>query len=126
MINFVIIISPSLKNISYGRYNIWQIMGLRNLIFMESKLKELIGQSNVWLFIKSSNGWLKNVEILEVGAEIVTFRYQHESASEVKIWEKTTRLDNILEVDIRLVAMPKCEQQILEMKQKFTRLMEQE
>ena len=93
---------------------------------MESKLRQLIGQPNVWLFVKSSNGWLKNVEILEVDPQTITFRYQHESASEIKVWEKTTRLDNILEVDIRLVAVPKCEQQISQMKQKFTRLLEQE
>ncbi|MEM8720243.1 MAG: DUF6679 family protein [Cyanobacteria bacterium P01_G01_bin.39] len=93
---------------------------------MESKLKELIGQSNVWLFIKSSNGWLKNVEILEVDSDIVTFCYQHESATQTKVWEKTTRLDNILEIDIQLVSMQKCPQQMFEMKQKFTRLLEQE
>lgn len=93
---------------------------------MESKLTELIGQSNVWLYIKSSNGWLKNVEILEVGSDVVTFRYQHESSAEVKVWEKTTRLDNVLEIDIRLVAVPRCEQKIQDMRDKFTRLLEQE
>ncbi|MEL6581232.1 MAG: DUF6679 family protein [Cyanobacteria bacterium J06621_12] len=93
---------------------------------MKSKLQELIGQPNVWLYIKSSNGWLKNVEILEVDFDTITFRYQHESASEVKVWEKTTRLENILEIDIRLVTVPKCEQKIQGMKDKFTRLLEQE
>ncbi|MEM7590452.1 MAG: DUF6679 family protein [Cyanobacteria bacterium P01_A01_bin.83] len=93
---------------------------------MESKLKELIGRSNVWLFVKSSNGWLKNVEILEVDSEIVTFCFQHESETQVKVWEKTTRLDNILEIDIQLAAMQKCPKQMSEMKQKFTRLLEQE
>ncbi len=93
---------------------------------MENKLRELIGQSNIWLFIKSSNGWLKNVEILEVELDTVTFRYQHESSSEVKIWEKTTRLENILEIDVRLVAVPKCEQKIQDMRDKLTRLLEQE
>lgn len=93
---------------------------------MEDKLKELIGQSDIWLFIKSSNGWVKNVEILNVQQEIVTFRYQHESPEEVKIWEKTTRLDNILEIDIRLVAVPKGEQKLNDMRAKLTRLLEQE
>lgn len=93
---------------------------------MENKLRELIGQPNVWLYIQSSNGWLKNVEILEVAADTVTFRYQHESSAEVKIWEKTTRLDNILEIDIRLVAVPKCDLKFQQMKDKFTRLLEQE
>ena len=93
---------------------------------MENKLRELIGQPNVWLYIQSSNGWLKNVEILEVEADTVTFRYQHESSAEVKIWEKTTRLDNILEIDIRLVAVPKCDLKFQQMKNKFTRLLEQE
>lgn len=93
---------------------------------MESKLKELIGEPNVWLYVKSSNGWLKNVEILEVEADLVTFRYQHESSAEIKIWEKTTRVDNILEIDLRLVSVPRCEQQIQDMKNRFTRLLEQE
>jgi hypothetical protein len=93
---------------------------------MEDKLKELIGQSDVWLFIKSSNGWVKNVEILNVQPELVTFRYQHESSEEVKVWEKTTRLENILEIDIRLVAVPKAEQKLNDMRAKFTRLLEQE
>lgn len=93
---------------------------------MESKLKELIGQPNVWLYVKSSNGWLKNVEILEVGSDILTFRYQHESAAEVKVWEKTTRLENILEIDLRIVAVPRCEEKIQNMRDKFTRLLEQD
>lgn len=93
---------------------------------MEDKLRELIGQSNVWLFIQSSNGWLKNVEILEVESETITFRYQHESISEVKVWEKTTRLENILEIDVRLVAVPKGEHEIRDMRNKLTRILEQE
>ena len=92
---------------------------------MESKLRELIGQSNVWLYVQSSNGWLKNVEIIEVKSNTVTFRYQHESSTEVKIWEKTTRLDNILEIDLRLVAVPKCERQIKHMKDNLSRLLEE-
>ena len=93
---------------------------------MESKLRELIGQSNVWLYVKSSNGWLKNVEILEVESETLTFRYQHESSSEVKVWEKTTRLDNILEIDLRIVSVPRCELKIQNVKDRLGRLLEQE
>jgi hypothetical protein len=59
---------------------------------MEDKLKELIGQSNVWLYIESSKGWVKNAEILEVANKTVTFRYEHESESEKRTWEKTTRV----------------------------------
>lgn len=93
---------------------------------MENKLRGLIGQSNVWLYIKSSSGWLKNVEILEVESDIITFRYQHESSEEVKVWEKTTRLENVLEIDLRLVTVPKCEHKIQNMRDKFSRLLEQE
>jgi hypothetical protein len=93
---------------------------------METKLQELIGQPNVWLYVKSSNGWVKNVEILEVESDTVTFRYQHESTEEVKVWEKTTRLDNILEIDLRVVALSKCEEKIQDVKNKLTRLLEQE
>ena len=93
---------------------------------MDRKLRELIGQSDIWLFLKSSNGWVKNVEILDLKSDTVTFRYQHESSTEVKVWEKTTRLDNILEIDIRIAAVPKCEQKLNEMRDKFSRLLEQE
>jgi len=93
---------------------------------MEKKLRELIGEPNVWLYIKSSNGWLKNVEILDVEPDIITFRYQHESNDEVKVWEKTTRLENVLEIDVRLVSVPKCDRKIQHMKDKFSRLLEQE
>jgi hypothetical protein len=53
---------------------------------MENKLRELIGQPNVWLYVTSSNGWFKNVEILDVNASTVTFRYEYESATENLIW----------------------------------------
>jgi ABC-type histidine transport system ATPase subunit len=93
---------------------------------MEKKLRELTGQPNVWLYIKSSNGWIKNVEILEVSSETVTFRYEHESETESRIWEKTTRLDNIVEVDIRVLAMPKNNQQVEDMRSKLSKLLEQD
>ena len=91
---------------------------------MEDKLRGLIGQSDIWLFVRSSNGWVKNVEILDVDSETVSFRYQHESAAEVKVWEKTTRLENILEIDIRVAAVPKCEQQLQNVRNKLTRLLD--
>jgi len=93
---------------------------------MESKLRELIGQANVWLFVKSSNGWLKNVEILDVQAETVTFRYEHESEIDRKLWEKTTRIDNIAEIEVRLLAMPKSDRQVQEMKNRLSKLLEQD
>lgn len=93
---------------------------------MENKLRELIGKSNVWLFVKSSNGWLKNVQILDVSGETVTFRYEHESETETKIWEKTTRIDNIAEIEIRMLALPKSDRQIQEMRNRLSKLLEQE
>lgn len=93
---------------------------------MEQKLRELIGKSNIWLFIKSSNGWVKNVEILDVDSETLSFRYQHESNAETKVWEKTTRLKNILEIDIRIATIPKCEEKLRGMRNRFTRMLEQE
>lgn len=93
---------------------------------MESKLKELIGQPNVWLLVKSSNGWLKNVDILDVNSDTVTFRYESESEVERRIWEKTTRIDNIAEIEIRLVAMPKDNKKIQGLRQKFSKLLEEE
>jgi hypothetical protein len=93
---------------------------------METKLQELIGQQNVWLLVKTSNGWLKNVDILDVNSDTVTFRYESESEVDKKIWEKTTRIDNIAEIEIRLMAMPKGNQKIQDLRQKFSKLLEQE
>ena len=93
---------------------------------METKLQELIGQPNVWLLVKSSNGWLKNVDILDVNSDTVTFRYESESEVEKKVWEKTTRIDNIAEIEIRLMALPKANKKIQDLRQKFSKLLEQE
>lgn len=93
---------------------------------MEKKLKELVGMCDIWLFVRSSNGWVKNVEILEVNSETVTFRYQQESSIETKIWEKTTRLKNILEIDLRVATVPKCEQKLNTMRDKLSWLLEQD
>ena len=93
---------------------------------METKLQELIGQQNVWLLVKTSNGWLKNVDILDVNSDTVTFRYESESEVDKKIWEKTTRIDNIAEIEIRLMSLPKGNQKIQDLRQKFSKLLEQE
>lgn len=93
---------------------------------MESKLQELIGQQNVWLLVKTSNGWLKNVDILDVNSETVTFRYESESEVERKIWEKTTRIENIAEIEIRLMSMPKDNKKVQDLRQKFSKLLELE
>lgn len=93
---------------------------------MEKKLRELIGQSDIWLFVNSSNGWVKNVEILDVNSDTVTFRYQNETPIEIKVWEKTTRLKNILEIDVRIATIPKCEHKLNSMKDQLSRLLEQE
>ncbi|ARV61219.1 hypothetical protein BZZ01_23715 [Nostocales cyanobacterium HT-58-2] len=93
---------------------------------MQSKLKELIGKPNVWLFVKSSNGWLKNVEILDVDSDTVTFRYEHESEAEKRIWEKTTRIDNIAEIEVRLLTLPKNDKQVQDIRNRLSKLLEQE
>ena len=93
---------------------------------METKLQELIGQPNVWLLVKTSNGWLKNVDILDVNSDTVTFRYESESEVEKKVWEKTTRIDNIAEIEIRLMSLPKGNKKIQDLRQKFSKLLEQE
>ncbi len=93
---------------------------------METKLQELIGQQNVWLLVKTSNGWLKNVDILDVNSDTVTFRYESESEVDKKIWEKTTRIDNIAEIEIRLMSLPKGNKKIQDLRQKFSKLLEQE
>ncbi len=91
---------------------------------MEKKLRELVGQSSIWLYVKSSNGWFKNVEILEVTGETVTFRYESESELERKLWEKTTRIDNISEIEVRLLTVPKGNEKLDAIRGQLSRLMD--
>ena len=76
--------------------------------------------------MKTSNGWLKNVDILDVNSDTVTFRYESESEVDKKVWEKTTRIDNIAEIEIRLMSLPKGNQKIQDLRQKFSQLLEEE
>jgi len=93
---------------------------------MKDKLKELIGQSNVWLYVNSSKGWVKNAEILEVTDNTVTFRYEHDSENEKRTWEKTTRIKNISEIEVKLLSLPKEDTQVTALKCRLTNLLEQE
>lgn len=94
---------------------------------MEGKLKELVGTPGVWLYIQSSNGWFKNVEILEVGDNVLTFRYESESNTERKVWEKTTRISNVAEIEIRLVVVPKINTpQLADIRGQLSKLLQKE
>ena len=94
---------------------------------MEEKLKELVGKPGVWLYIQSSSGWFKNVEILEVGNNVVTFRYESESDTERKVWEKTTRIANVSEIEVRLVVIPKPNNpQLADIRGQLSRLLQKE
>ena len=94
---------------------------------MEGKLRELVGKPGVWLYIQSSNGWFKNVEILEVGDNMLTFRYESESDTERKIWEKTTRIDNVSEIEIRLIVVPKTNTpQLADIRGQLSRLLQKD
>ena len=94
---------------------------------MEGKLKELVGKPGIWLYIQSSNGWFKNVEILEVGDNVLTFRYESESDIERKVWEKTTRIDNVAEIEVRLVVVPKINNpQLADVRGQLSRLLQKD
>jgi hypothetical protein len=94
---------------------------------MEDKLKELVGKPGVWLYIQSSQGWFKNVEILEVGNNVLTFRYESESDTERKVWEKTTRTDNVSEIEVRLVVVPKMNNpQLADIRGQLSKLLQKE
>ena len=94
---------------------------------MERKLKELIGKPGVWLYVESSSGWFKNVEILEVGDNVLTFRYESESSTERKVWEKTTRIDNVAEIEVRLVVVPKINNpQLADIRGQLSKLLQKE
>jgi hypothetical protein len=45
---------------------------------------------------------------------------------QLQIWEKTTRINNIAEIDIRFLAVPKQNQQLEDIKTKLSKLLEQE
>ena len=94
---------------------------------MERKLKELVGKPGVWLYIQSSSGWFKNVEILEVGNSVLTFRYESESDTERKVWEKTTRIANVSEIEVRLIVIPKPNNpQLADIRGQLSRLLQKE
>ncbi|MGB3299456.1 MAG: DUF6679 family protein [Phormidesmis sp.] len=94
---------------------------------MEDKLRELIGRSGIWLYIQSSQGWFKNVEILDVGDKILTFRYESESDTECKVWEKTTRIDNVSEIEVRLAVLPKMNRsQLADIRGQLSKLLQKE
>ncbi|MGB7085089.1 MAG: DUF6679 family protein [Phormidesmis sp.] len=94
---------------------------------MEGKLRELLGKPGVWLYIQSSGGWFKNVEILDVGDNVVTFQYESESDSERKVWEKTTRIDNVSEIEVRLVVIPKVSNpQLADIRGQLSKLLQQD
>lgn len=93
---------------------------------MREKLRELIGQPNVWLCLGSNNTWIKNVQILEVTNKTVTFRYEDETEREKRLWEKTTRIKNISEVEVKLVSYPKDSLRAVHLKGQLTQLLEQE
>ncbi len=94
---------------------------------MEGKLRELVGKSGIWLYIQSSQGWFKNVEILEVDSKVLTFRYESESDTERKVWEKTTRIENVSEIEVRLVTVPKINPpQLADIRGQLSRLLQKE
>ncbi|MEL6470692.1 MAG: DUF6679 family protein, partial [Cyanobacteria bacterium J06623_4] len=77
--------------------------------------------------IQSSSGWFKNVEILEVGDNLLTFRYESESDTERKVWEKTTRVDNVSEIEVRLVVVPKPNNpQLADIRGQLSKLLQQD
>lgn len=89
---------------------------------MKDKLKSLIGKPNVWLYLGSCNTWFKEVRILEVTEDWVTFRYStitHEISS---FWERTTRIDNITDIDIEISNVPLYEGHLKNLKDKLSEI----
>jgi hypothetical protein len=93
---------------------------------MREKLRELVGRPNVWLYVKSTSSWIRNAQILDVTDKTVTFRYEHEVENEKRFWEKTTRIKNITEVDVKLLTLPKQDDQVAAIKDRLKNLLEQE
>jgi hypothetical protein len=66
-----------------------------------------VEQRPVWVFLKDQQCWLEDATVVEVDADLVTFRYEEEDddADERMSWEVCVRLDSIGAVSTRLATV---------------------
>jgi hypothetical protein len=64
-------------------------------------------QRPVWVFLKDQQCWLEDATVVEVDAELVTFRYEEEDdeGDERLSWEVCVRLESIGAVSTRLATV---------------------
>lgn len=92
------------------------------LIVMRDKLLELVGHTNIWIFLVSQ-GWIANVEILDVTRKTVTLGYYFESDQETRYWEKTTRIRDVIDIDVRFAVCPREGEKLEQVRKKMTDLL---
>ena len=66
-----------------------------------------VEQRPVWVFLKDQQCWLEDATVVDVDADLVTFRYEEEDdeAEERLSWEVCVRLDSIGAVSTRLATV---------------------
>jgi hypothetical protein len=66
-----------------------------------------VEQRPVWVFLKDQQCWLEDATVVDVDADLVTFRYEEDDdeADERMSWEVCVRLDSIGAVSTRLATV---------------------
>ncbi|MEB3242076.1 MAG: DUF6679 family protein [Cyanobacteriota bacterium] len=66
-----------------------------------------VEQRPVWVFLKDQQCWLEQATVVDVDAELATFRYEEEDedGEERVSWEVCVRMDSIGAVSTRLAAV---------------------
>ncbi len=89
---------------------------------MKDKLKSLLGKPNVWLYLDSCDTWFREVRILEVTENLITFRFSALTNDVLSVWERTTRIENVSDIDIEISNVPLGEDNLQEIKQKLSEI----
>lgn len=92
---------------------------------MKDKLKSLLGKPNVWLYLDSCDTWFKDVRIIEVTENLITFRFSAINNDVLSVWERTTTIDNVTDIDIEISNVPLCEENLKELKHKLSEMVKE-
>ena len=71
-----------------------------------------VEQRPVWVFLKDQQCWLEDATVVEVDADLVTFRYEDEDADARHSWEESVRLESIGAVSTRLACVSRSAEEL--------------